>query len=404
MRTPEQAIASILEHAAPLREVEQASLVDALGRVLARDVFSDVDLPPFRKSAMDGYAVHSADLDDPAGGAELRSIGESRAGHPFTAATVARGECIAIYTGAEVPDECDAVVMVEKTESQGERVRFRDRPAKGQNICNRGEDLSDGALVMRTGRRLSATDLSVLAAVGCEPADVFRRPRVAILTTGDELVSPAERPGTGQIREGNTLHLAALAARAGADVKHLGLVPDRADALDAAFGEALDGSDAVITTGGVSMGKYDLVAEAFRRLGVEEVFHKVAIKPGKPIWFGRRGRTLVFALPGNPVSCLLDHEVFVRPALAKLEGAGPDEWTERSRTGRWMGGTTRTNPRQQNLPVSVVQGSDGVDQLRPLEWSSSADIVGLAEADGMAIVPAEEVLAPEQLVAYRPLR
>ena len=224
-----------------------------------------------------------------------------------------------------------------------------------------------------------------------------------ILTTGDELVRPDQRPGAGQIREGNTLHLAALSRACGADVVGVEQVPDEPAALRERFGVALDSADVVVTTGGVSMGKYDLVAEAFEDVGVQKVFHKVAIKPGKPIWFGTRGARLVFALPGNPVSCLLDHEVFVRPALARLEGAPAIEERERIRVGRWCGGTTRTNPRQQNLPVTVQQARDGVEELTPIEWSSSADIVGLASASGMAIVAPDGRLEPGELVAYRPL-
>ncbi len=406
MRTPEEAIREIVDEAPPLGECESVPLFEALGRVLAQDVHSDVDIPPFQKSAMDGYALRSAEIDGhtKAPGQAFEIVGESRAGGPF-GGSVPPGACISIYTGAQVPPDCDAVVMIEKTSREGDSVHIDDHPGEGQNICNRGADLRSGDLVLRQGRRLSATDLSVLAAVGCDPTPVFRRPRVAILTTGDELVPPSEQPGVGQIREGNTLHLAALAQRAGADVLLLGLVRDDKGLLEERFRDALERSDVVVTTGGVSMGKYDHVAEVFQRCGVEEIFHKVAIKPGKPMWFGKLGKTLVFGLPGNPVSCLLDHEVFVRPALARLEGARPEEWAEeRRRIGRWAGAETRSNPRQQNLPIRVRQGADGVDELLRLDWSSSADIVGLAEADGMAIVAAGETIAQGDLVPYRPLR
>lgn len=399
MRSPEEAISEILSHVRPAREHESVSLDGAEGRVLARDVVSDVDLPPFRKSAMDGYALRHADLQT--GSAALRRVGESRAGHPF-AGSVPPGACISIFTGAEVPPDCDTVVMVERSERDGDQVRLEDDARPGQNICNRGEDLAVGDTVQSAGRRLTATDLSVLAAVGCSPVPVFRRPRVTILTTGDELVRPEEKPGPGQIREGNTLHLAALARRAGAEVECLGLVPDEASVLRERFAAALETSDVVVTTGGVSVGEYDLVADAFQACGVEEVFHKIAIKPGKPLWFGKRGEVLVFGLPGNPVSCLLDHEVFVRPALERLEGdtGAPDE---RLRLGRWGGPPPRLNSRQQNLPVTVAQGADGVDLLMPLAWSSSADIVGLSRAAAMAVVPPDETFETGALVRYRPL-
>ena len=398
MRTPEDAIHEILSHARPPREHDSVSLDGAEGRVLAQDVVSDVDLPPFRKSAMDGYALRFADIEG--GRAVLDRIGESRAGHPFEG-NVGPGSCISIFTGAEVPAGYDTVVMVERSEREGEKVTLEDRAKLGQNICNRGEDLAEGEVVKRVGRRLTATDLSVLAAVGCDPVPVFRKPRVTILTTGDELVRPDQKPGPGQIREGNTLHLAALARRAGAEVDCQGLVPDEADVLRERFARALECSDAVITTGGVSVGEYDLVADAFQACGVEQVFHKIAIKPGKPLWFGKRGDVLVFGLPGNPVSCLLDHEVFVRPALARLEGAS-SEPDERLRLGRWGGSSPRLNARQQYLQVVIAQGAVGVEVLSPPGWSSSADIVGLSRAAGMAVVPPNETFETGALVRYRP--
>jgi len=158
-----------------------------------------------------------------------------------------------------------------------------------------------------------------------------------------------------------------------------------------------------MTTGGVSMGKYDLVGAVLERVGVENVFHKVAIKPGKPLWFGMHGRVPVFALPGNPVSCLIGFEVFVRPALAKWEGALEHEWTDRLRIGRWRGAPTKGNPRQQNVPVRVVQAADGIDDLIPLEWKSSADIVGLTHAQGLAVVEADMLVTERTLVPFRSL-
>jgi molybdopterin molybdotransferase len=409
MRSPEQAILEILAHTVSPGEGREVSLLQASGRVLAADVVSDVDLPPFEKSAMDGWAVRAADFEgvDPEIGLELDIAGESRAGCSFEGSLPPRS-CVLITTGAELPRACDAVVVVEKSREGEKGVRLFDRPRVGQHVCHRGEDLRIAAPVFRAPRRLSPTDLSVLGAVGCDPVLVRRRPRVAVLTTGDELVPPDEFPGAGQIRETNTLHLAALALRAGARVEVLERLRDRSDELEAGFARALAGADVVVTTGGVSMGKYDLVAGAFEALGVREIFHKVAIKPGKPIWFGLHEeggrRVLVFGLPGNPVSCLLDFEVFVRPALAKLEGAPEEEWQPRLRRGRWMGEARGGNPREQNLPVRVHQGEDGIELLEPLRWSSSADIVGLAEADGFARLPAEQGIETGAMTLWRPLR
>jgi molybdopterin molybdotransferase len=432
MHTPAAALAEILRSVRPTDELESTALADACGRVLARDVASDVDLPPFEKSAMDGFAVRSADFAalsgsamsnasasatssasanaPPSAGAKatlapttLKVIGESRAGAPFCGA-VRAGECVAIYTGAELPAGCDAVVMVEKSAQSGAQVRLDDAPRPGQHVCHRGEDLHSGATVLRRGRRISAIDLSVLAAVGCQPVPVFKRPRVALFTTGDELVEAHAKPAAGEIREGNTYYLAARLAAEGADVENHGIVRDDEAELERRFRAALDACDALVTTGGVSVGKYDLVGAVLERCGVARVFHKVAIKPGKPLWFGVREHASVFALPGNPVSCLIGFEVFVRPAVCKMGGAQESEWRERLHLGRWMGEPSKENARQQNLPVRVHRAADGVDELEPLRWSSSADIVGLTRADGLAVVEAGARVAEGELVSFRPLR
>jgi len=401
MRSPQEAIADILGRVRAIDEVESVSLDAAAGRVLAGEVRSDVDLPPFEKSAMDGFAVRRADFGN-AAEATLTVVGESRAGGPFDG-SVRPGECVEIYTGAELPSACDAVVMVEHSSRDGDRVTLAGAPGEHQNVCRTGEDLRRDEPVFAVGRRLSSIDLSVLAAVGCDPVPVFRRPRACVLTTGDELVPAADQPARGQIREGNTYHLAAMARACGAEALNLGIVRDSRAVLAERFRAALDSSDVVITTGGVSMGRYDLVGATFAELGVEPVFHKVAIKPGKPIWFGMAGATAVFALPGNPVSCLVCHEVFVRPALLRMGGAADAELAPRIRRGRWRGAATRTNARQQNLPVRVVQGSDGIDELLPLDWKSSADIVGLARADGLLIVEPDAVVEPGELALFRTL-
>jgi len=403
MRTPDEAVAEILGRVRPLGTTEETPLALASGRVLARDVTSDVDLPPFEKSAMDGFAVRSADFAGRSGPVRLRRIGEARAGAPFRG-TIRTGECAEIATGSEIPAGADAVVMVEKSRAEGQEIVLDDDPKPGQHVCRKGEDLRAGEVVLESGRRLGPVEIAVLAAVGCEPVPVRSRPRLALFATGDELVPPGAKLGRGEIREGNSLYLEARARACGADVSRLGVAPDEERALEAAFRTALDSSDAVMTTGGVSMGRYDLVGGVLERAGVEPVLHKVAIKPGKPVWFGMRGRVPVFGLPGNPVSCLVGFEVFVRPALARLEGAPEEEIAPRLRRGRWSGPPTRENPREQHLPVEIRPGEDGVDRLAPIAWRSSADIVGLTRADGLAVVAIGRVLAEGDLVLYRPLR
>ena len=402
MLTPAQALQQILGSVTPLAQTEAVPLERAVGRVLAAAATSDVDLPPFEKSAMDGFAVHSADFAA-MGEATLPVVGESRAGAPFDG-VVAPGTCAAIYTGAELPRGADSVVIVEHSQPAGEgRVRLVDRPGVGQHICGRGSDLAVGQSVLGPGRRVRAVDLALLAAVGCEPVTVLRRPRVAVLTSGDELVPPSAVPGRGQIREGNTLHLAALAAAAGAEVVLRGVVRDDERELECTFAEALARCDALLTTGGVSMGRYDLVGAALERVGVAPRFHKVAIKPGKPLWFGLAGTVPVFALPGNPVSCLVNHEVFVAPALRILGGERREDVLTRAPLGRWAGKARGTNPREQYLPVRVEPGDDGVPRLVPVPWNGSADVVGISRCHALAVQPADRSIEAGALLAFRPL-
>jgi len=401
MRSPREAIAEILKHTEPLEELEQVELGQAAGRVLAREVVSDVNLPPFEKSMMDGFGFSAHDSLD--GAWDLEVIGESRAGGGFDG-EVGPGQAIAIYTGAPLPKGVDSVQMVEKTRLDGGRVFLEGRVQAGHHVAHLGEVLALGKSVLSRGHRITPIDLTLLAAVGADPTPVFRRPRISILTTGDELVAPSATPGPDQIREGNTVFLgaAAIAPSPGCEVLRVGMVPDSQAALEEAFARALDEGDALVTTGGVSMGKYDLVGAALEAVGVEPILHKVAIKPGKPIWFGKRGNKPVFGLPGNPVSSLLGFEVFVRPALACLAGAGPEEQAERLSRGRWDGPSRAAAERQLNVPVSATRGDDGVLNLAPAAYKGSADVAGLAAAHGFAIIPPNSAVASGELIAWRP--
>jgi molybdopterin molybdotransferase len=400
MLSPREALGRVLAALPGPLGQESLALAEVHRRCLARPPLSDVDLPPFEKSMMDGYAFASASLS-PAGGG-LKVVGESRAGQPY-AGRIAGGACVEIFTGAELPSGTDAVEMVENVRREGSTAYFGRGVAVGQHVSHRGEILRTGAPVLSPRRRLAPADLAVLAAVGADPVTVFRRPRVSILTTGDELVPPRVRPGAGQIREGNTFYLAAACAAHGAEVVRSEIVPDERAELERTFRTALEDSDILVTTGGVSVGKYDLVGAAFEALGVTPILHKVAVKPGKPIWFGMRGATPVFGLPGNPLSALLGFELFVRAALVRLGGDDPALEGERLRRGRWRGGLERGGDRQNNLPVRVSPGVDGVEELEPLSFRGSADIVAAAGAQGLAIVPAGAELQPGDVIDYRPL-
>lgn len=302
----------------PLGE-ERVPLIAALGRVLAHDVAARRDLPPFDNSAMDGYALRAADLTGP--GSALPVSQESRAGGGAPAA-LEPGHAMRIFTGAPMPAGADTVVMQEDTELQDgapPRVIVRELPKTGANVRKRGTDLAAGAVALTRGRSLGPGEIGLLAGLDEVHVDVFRRPRVALLSTGDELreVGEAERPAS--IVNSNAYALAAAITRAGAEAVVLPVARDRIEDITARVQAGL-AADLLLSVGGVSVGDYDLVPRVLREAGVSLGFHKVAIKPGKPLLFGTFGKVPVVGLPGNPVSALVTFEVFVRPGIARMLG------------------------------------------------------------------------------------
>ena len=321
--TIDEALALVLKHVRPLPD-EDVAVADAAGRVLAADAIARVDLPPFPSSAMDGYAVRAADTPG-----TLAVVGQSAAGRPADGPLTA-GEAITISTGAVVPGGADAVVPVERTQSSEGSVEV-ERVAPGENVRPRGGDTAAGAVVVPAGTTCGPAQLGALAAAGLETVRCARRPRVAVLATGSELRRPGERLGPGQIYESNTVMLAAQLRRAGAEPEVHAAVADDADATRAALERGLE-ADLLLTSGGVSVGEHDLVRGLLAEIGVVEVFWRVAVKPGKPVAFSTRGATLVFGLPGNPVSSFVGFELFVRPAVAaRLAGGGFPRWTSSRR-------------------------------------------------------------------------
>jgi molybdopterin molybdotransferase len=310
----DEAQARVLEAARPLA-AEDVPLSGALGRVLAEDVESPIDVPPFDSSAMDGYAVVAGPE------AELEVVGESRAGRP-AAGEVVPGTAIRISTGAAVPAGATAVVPLERAVADGGRVRV-EASSPGDNIRRAGEDVRAGRVVMAGGSPLGPPELGVAASLGRGSLRCSRRPRVAVLVTGDELTEPGLPLGPGGIYSSNGWALAAQVERAGALVTARETVPDHGGQTRGALARVLDPSDVVIVSGGVSVGPHDHVKPALAELGVEERFWGVRLRPGKPTWFGTRGDALVFGLPGNPVSAMVGFHLFVRPALAALQGADP---------------------------------------------------------------------------------
>ena len=319
----DDAVARLLAEAAPLPDVEEVSTFDADGRVLAQDLVAGLTVPPRDNSAMDGYAVRIADCTGDAVLPVSQRIPAGTVGQPLAAGTVAR-----IFTGAQVPEGAEAVVMQEDTEAiAGDglgQVRIRALPRPGQNIRRAGEDVQAGATVLARGERLTPQALGLAASIGFAKLPVVRRPRVALLSTGDELVMPGEVPPEsmppGAIYNSNRFFMRGLLQRLGCEVQDLGLVPDRLDATIEALRAAAARNDLIITTGGVSVGEEDHVRAAVQALGTLDLW-LVAMKPGKPFAYGRIGNTHIAGLPGNPVSSFMTFLLLVRPFLLALQGA-----------------------------------------------------------------------------------
>lgn len=314
----EDARALVLEHAAPLGH-ETVPLAVALGRVLAEPVSAPFDVPGFDNSSMDGFALRAADSG---AGARLRIAGESRAGAP-SREPLAAGEACAISTGAAIPPGADAVVRVEDTRRDGAEVELAVAVEVGASVRHAGDDMRRGEHVLEPGLRLGPAELGVLAALGCAQVSVGRRPRVAVLTTGDEIVAGGAPLGFGEVHNSGSVVIPALVERAGGETISLAHAPDDPAAVSAALREALEVGDVVVVCGGMSVGEHDHVKRALDGLGVERQFAGVALKPGRPTLFATRGATLVFGLPGNPVSTLVTFLLFARPALLVAAGEQP---------------------------------------------------------------------------------
>jgi molybdopterin molybdotransferase len=367
---------------------EDVAVGEALGRVLAADVTSDLAVPPFDSSAMDGFAV----LAGPEG--ELELVAEARAGHPADR-PVREGEAIAISTGAAVPEGATAVIPVERTEPAGETVRV---PASepGANIRRAGEDVAAGDVVLHAGDVLAPAALGVAASVGRAVVRCALRPRVALLVTGDELTEPGEPLAPGGIYSSNGYALAGQVERAGAEVVLRERVADTAAATRAAIGAALDGADVLVVSGGVSVGPHDHVKAALAGVDVEERFWGVSLRPGKPTWFGTRGAKLAFGLPGNPVSAMVTFQLFVRPALAALQGADPGV----TRIVAELAEPLARNPRrEQAVRVRLTPGEPRWLAAPTRAAQGSHVLTSMLGADGLALIaPGEgDAAAGEQV-------
>ncbi|TVP87183.1 MAG: molybdopterin molybdenumtransferase MoeA [Thioalkalivibrio sp.] len=318
-----EALQRILDTCMRIPEAEHIPLEAGLGRVLYEDVLAPLNVPPDDNSAMDGYAMRAADLPS-SGSASLRLSGRVLAGHPLGSA-VGPGECVSIMTGALIPDGADTVVMREQTQAEDGLVRIGPGHRRGENIRRRGEDLRLGEAALARGRRLRPADLGLIASLGIPMIKVFRRPRVALFSTGDEICNLGDSPRGGQIYDSNRYSLRGLLEDLGAEVLDLGILPDEPERLRSALRESALSADAVLSSGGVSVGEADHVTRVLSELG-RVSFWKIAIKPGRPLAFGILGqRTLFFGLPGNPVAAMVTFIRFVRPALQRISGQDPEE-------------------------------------------------------------------------------
>ena len=383
----EEALERILARARPLVS-ERVSVAESAGRVVAEDAVARADLPPFASSAMDGYALRAADTPG-----RLPIVFRVAAGRPADR-PLAAGEAMGIATGGAVPAGADAVVPLEIVVEQDNSLEVGSPVEPGAHVRPAGGDVRAGEVVLSRGTRIAAAQVGALAAAGLADVAVARRPRVVVLSTGTELRAPGESLGPGQIYESNGSMLAAAFAGAGAEVERIGPVRDDEAQHRAALERGLE-ADVLVSSGGVSVGPHDLVRRILSELGVEEDFWGVAVRPGKPLAFGARGATLVFGLPGNPVSSLVAVELFVRPALLALQGAA--EPGPRYESGRLAAPLRRNAARAELVRARASQDGDGT-VLEPLSGQESHMIVRAAAADALVLVPAGEgeVAAGEQ--------
>jgi molybdopterin molybdotransferase len=353
---------------------EQVPLVMSHCRVLAMDIFSDTDLPPFNRAAVDGYACRSADA-----GNDLEVVETIAAGkEPLR--TVGKNQCSRIMTGAIVPEGCDLVFMVEESELlQSGKVRFNGSSMKS-NISPRGEDVRKGDKLLAAGRIVTSRDIAVMASAGYGMVTVSRMPVMGIISTGDELVEPGVEPRTGQIRNSNSYQLMAQVARAGGKAGYYGIVPDTGDSALEVITRAITENDIVILTGGVSMGDFDFIPSFLERAGVKLLFNRVNVQPGKPTTFGVHPKAIVFGLPGNPVSSYIQFETLIRPLMHRMMGS---EWKPVTRlhvTGKRF--ERKSASRLGWIPVRINEN----DEALPVDYHGSAHIAALSYSDGIIAV------------------
>ncbi len=377
----EEALARLLAAGRPVTETEVVAIGDAQGRVLARDLASRLTHPPFDSSAMDGYALRAEDIAEI--GAIVTVIGESAAGSRFPG-TVLAGQAVRIFTGAPVPEGADTVLIQEDAEPlDGHRIRTRFVPARGRHIRPRGQDFREGDVVLRAGDRLDAGRLTVAAGMNHAHLDVFRRVRVAILATGDELLPPGSTLGPDQIIASNTLGIAAIARENGAEIIDLGIAPDSRSSIEERLAVAQEtGADILVTLGGASVGDHDLVQSTLVGAGMELDFWRIAMRPGKPLMVGRLGDMQVLGLPGNPVSSLVCGLLFLEPLVRAL---GHLQARNRLAVATTAGPLAANDKRQDYIRAKLERLADGSLSAKAFERQDSSMMQTFAQSDALIV-------------------
>ncbi|MDQ4064066.1 MAG: molybdopterin molybdotransferase MoeA [Actinomycetota bacterium] len=404
-----QAVRLVLENT-PRLPVARVPLMEARGLALAEDIAARFDSPPFDNSAVDGYAVRSADAAE--AGRTFEVVDEAPAGRPARR-SVGEGEAIKIFTGGVIPEGADAVVMVENTSGWGEEFELKKATTSGSNLRAAGEDVREGDIMLRAGAEIGAPEIALAATQGYGELPVYRRPKVVVLSTGTELVEPGTRDlSPGEVFDSNSFALLAQAREAGADARRLYAASDDADVLKSAMEEALTSADVVVTSGGVSVGEKDLVKGTLLELGVEQVFWGIKLKPGKPVFFGTREGARFFGLPGNPVSAMVCSELFVRLALMKMMGREDrhrphievyfDEDVE-NKFGRMHAMRVTLNRTERGWRAESV-GAQGSGLVSSLTKADALALIG-PESEGVrAGEPVEAIVLREEIVlAQRPV-
>jgi molybdopterin molybdotransferase len=393
-RAVEEQAALVQNREGPSRGTELLDLLTAACRVLAEPVVADRDIPPFPRSTRDGYAVHAADLEQLP--ATLAAIGEIKAGEKpeNIPADVAVGHAVSVMTGAPVPPGADAVVMVEYTARHGDRVEISKGVRPGENIVPRGAEARQGSVLLDRGLLLHEAAIALVASVGKSRLKVYKRPKVPVLTTGDEIVDVDATPGPTQIRNSNSYSLAAQIKKTGGEPVLLPIAPDEPQSLRRLIEQGLK-SDLLLMTGGVSMGRYDLVEQVLAEMSAEFFFTGVKIQPGRPVVFGKCGAggpareqpgTYFFGLPGNPVSTMVTFELFVRPMLEALAGMHPQPLQFLSAR---LKSEIRVKPGLRRFLPAMLSGQFDDTQVEPVTWQGSGDIAATARANCYVVIPAE---------------